>query len=270
MSGHQCKMSNKEKSVLSRQEVLEVICEDLNTFNFQLYDYVFENASETPTGFLGDHVILNVKVGIKDREKRRSYFVKTVPFAIGAHREYIEKTGCFFKEIGVYKTIFQDFKNARNGQIQKWHPQYFYSRNEELFVVEDLCSSNYYMYPERTLLDEQHVVATLNSLAAFHACSIVLEEKLNRGEMETSFGEFERKSCKEFTLNEVYPALLFESYVTDVKGHPGNTAHESAIRAETALIRLLPGYTSKEKEIITKRLPDKMRRYFQLIKSSDK
>lgn len=260
--------NEKCKNVLSKEEVLKIIETDLNTKKFNLLDYEIKPASENPMGFLGDHMKVKGNVKIEDTTKEVTYFVKKIPSEVPEHLEYAQKTRAFYKEIELFKTLFNDLKDAQNPKIRtKWRPDYFYSRDYEVVVIEDLSINGYYMLPERTLMDEAHIKASLKGMAAMHAASFVFEEKFNQGKIGHRSPFFTKKTGK---IGDIYDHLKFEGEVIDEPGHPGYLLCTAGIRSELAIVDLLPGYTQAEKEKIKKELPNRLRNIFELAKSSNK
>lgn len=263
--------ANGTDGKLSRDEVEAVVRQSLNSGDFHLVGYQLRPASESPLGFLGEHLKLRVEFrqdGGKIRE--RHFFVKTIPSSVPQHMKYALETRAFFKEIEMYKTLFADIKKGQKNPT-KWCPDYFYSRGEELLVVEDLSVMGYYMLPERTLMDEEHVRASLRAMAAMHAGSLVLQEKLRAGVVTSLSPNYEKyKKKADVTLGELYAHLTYETEVSDIKGHPGNDFMEVGFKSQLPLVDLMEGYTNQEKNKIKEKLPHALRRILPLVKPSDK
>ncbi|KAL0276416.1 UNVERIFIED_CONTAM: hypothetical protein PYX00_003998 [Menopon gallinae] len=220
-------------------------------------------------GFLGSHAKITATVTTKTGVKELHYFVKKMPTAVPEHLEYAAKTRAFYKEIELYKTLLQDLKDAQKSKMTKWCPEYYYSRGEELVVTEDLSAEGYYMLPERTLMDEDHIKASLKAVAAMHAGSFVFEEMFNRGEVGTRSPTFKTGRAEgRVTLGEIYSHLTFETEASDQPGHPGNTFYEVGIRGQLNIVDLLPGLSQPRRENIKAKLPDILRKMMQLVKVS--
>lgn len=50
--------------ILSRQEILQIVGQDLGTNDFKLLDYKLSLFSENPMGFLGVHIKVSVTVQV--------------------------------------------------------------------------------------------------------------------------------------------------------------------------------------------------------------
>ena len=250
----------------------------LKTDNFTIDSAIVVPASEDTLGFLGEHYKAIFSIKISNEIKNFEYFVKKIPKKVPQHYEYARKTRAFFKEIQIYKTLFTDLKSGQGDDDDdnktKWHPDYVYSKGEDVLVLENLTNLNYYMYPERSYMDEEHFNATIKALAAMHASSIAFEKKFNEGKIKKSMSpnlnkfKSNENNMAGITIGELYSHLTFETEASDEKGHPGNTFHETGIKSQLKIIDLLPGYTQEEKMIINDKLPDVMRKFYQLVKPS--
>lgn len=265
-------MQTNDQTVLSEKEVFHVVFQDLGTHDFEILDSKLKPIGETATGFLGEHKRLEVTVdlnGPKKSKKKLTYFVKKTSNEAPTQKEFLEKTGCFLKEIGIYKTIFKEFDKVLTENVIKWRPKYFHSKGLDLFVIEDLSASEYYLFPERTLLDKEHVLVALRSLAAMHASSVLLEEKLRQGKLKLDSSTSISVNSNT-TVWDLYQDLLFEGDFPAGLEEFSHIHHETAIKAEKEIIDHLPNFTEREKVMIKKKLPDAMRRVFELVKPSNK
>lgn len=256
-------------SVLREEEVVTVLENDLGK-EFRLKEFTVKLASDNLTGFLGEHYMLEVQ--IQGQPRTLSYFVKKIPTRVPEHSEYALKTGAFYKEVELYKTLFVDMKNSQSNKEKptKWHPECFYTREHDLFVLENLTEAGYYMYPRTKLMDEDHIKSSLRAMAAMHAASIVFEEKFNQKTLQSLSGVQLDPTQSKVTVGDVYSNLTFETEASDVKGHPGNTFHEAGIQSQLEIVRLLPEYTAEEQKLIADKLPKILRHFLQLVKTSDK
>lgn len=48
--------------------------------------------------------------------------------------------------------------------VTKWCPEFYFARGAEILVVEDLCPQGFYMYPERALMELDHIIATVRAI----------------------------------------------------------------------------------------------------------
>lgn len=148
-------------------------------------------------GFLGEYFRLKIDAIVNDSKSELNFFVKSLPLNDLKQRKMLEDTGIFRKEVTVYKNLLMDLMEIMNGKL-KWCPRgYFY--RDDLLVLDDLSLENYEILPFRFKFTQQHVEVTLRTLASFHCCSIVFEEKQKKS-IEREFGE-----------------MLFETSVADIQ-----------------------------------------------------
>lgn len=262
-------MGSKTEEILNKEEILKVVKTNLKHDNFTLKDVIVKPAGENPLGFNGEHAKITVTVIINGQNTDLHYFVKKTPNAVQAHREYLDKAKCFYKEIGLFKSLLIDLTNARKfyKRVEKWYPECYYYKNEDIIVFEDVSVDGYYMVPERMFLNKDYILKCLDSIAAMHASSIIFEEKLKIGEIRTIS---ENRGSNLKSIGELYKNLLFETEATGDKNHPGNWVYETGIKAFVELVDLLPNYTNDQKIIIKKKLPNEMRRIYDLVKPSER
>lgn len=255
---------------LSEEEVKKTVAADLGSPNFQMLNYKILPASDNPLGFLGDHCRITVRVNFKGEEKLLHYFEKKIPTKASSHYDYAVRTGAFFKEIELYKTLIKDFDDAMDParEKMKWKPDFYYSRGAEIFVVEDLSFQDFYMLPERSMADLEHTQITIDAMAVMHAATLIFEEKLNTGKSKTRSTKF--IPGKRTNIWDLYANLFFETEASDEKGHPGNTFWEAGIRSQLAIIDHLPNSTETQKQALQKHLKEKMRLCLEFVKPSKK
>lgn len=118
--------------------------------------------------------------GESDEQRERHLMIKGKPTA-QVFIEMIENMGVFRKEITMYGQCLP----AMHRELRKYFPKntpyvapdsYKCSR-EDTLVMEDLGESGYKMANRRNQLDFEHCIATLRTLARFHALSAKVYEK---------------------------------------------------------------------------------------------
>jgi len=254
----------------SEQEIRETVAADLGTTNFQLLNFDIRPASDNPLGFMGDHVRITAHVLVDGVQKSRHYFGKKIPTKVLSHYNLANETGAFYKEIELCKTLFNDFQKALDPKrsVRKWMPNFYFARLSDMLIMEDLSVDGYSMLPERTLMDLEHAMASVEAMAVMHSASIIFEEKLNSGKAKTLSAKFTPGT--KTNIGELYPNLIFETESSDVKGHPGNTYCEAGYRSQVPLVDFLPDYTLEQRQKIKCNLVEKMRLMLQFVKPSKK
>jgi len=253
---------------ISSDDIKATVNKEVGNSDFQIIDFSIKAASDDPLGFLGDHVRIMVNALVKGADRKFQYFAKKIPTKMKAQREYAEGTRAFFKEIELYKTLFDDMERATTTRKQ-WKPECFFTRDYDLLIVEDLSLKGFYMLPERTLMDLKYVKASIKAMARMHSRSIIFEEQYNAGHAK-SLSPLAASIKGKATIRDLYPGLIFESECTDNPEHPGFTFWEVGIKGQAALIDLLPKYTDEEKENIKKSFGDTIRQVYRMLEPSDK
>lgn len=254
---------------ISKEEVFQAVVNDVGeSKDFQDFKYSIVPASKEPLGFMGEHVRIIVETSINNSPTKLQYFAKKIPTKTAPQKEYAEKTRAFYKEIELYKTLFEDMHKALSPTRRhlKWRPICYLTRDWDLLIVEDLSLQGYYMLPERTLIDLQHLKVAIKTMARMHAGSMIFEEKLKTGQCTTQSTRISDQ--KEVLIKDLYPNLIFESECTDDPSHPGHTFWEVGIKSQCAIIDLLPGYTPEQKERIRNKFPDTIRQVYRMLEPS--
>nr|CAI5824047.1 unnamed protein product [Callosobruchus analis] len=159
-----------------------------------LVNYTILPFSDEVVGFLAQHFRLIIEsvdwLGIQHKQ---SFFMKCLPQANEAQRDYVQKMNIFEKEGLLYKNLISEFLGYAS---QSFAPKcYFYKTNEYL-ILEDLASENFQVN-NLGYWTLDCAKAAINTIARFHAGSIIFEEK--RSSIE-----------KPFRINEHYPIEVQE------------------------------------------------------------
>ncbi|KAL0276419.1 UNVERIFIED_CONTAM: hypothetical protein PYX00_004000 [Menopon gallinae] len=251
--------SNPENDVLSKPEILSVLAKFFSSKDFVVDSYQFEKyPNPTSLSFGGEHLKLMItatdarqgNTGSTPSDKKTyTFFVKKLPPAPDPSFPPT-MTQAFLKETELYSKVFVDFAEAQNPQSWKhWYPECYLTRPGEIMVLEDLLQSGYYRVARRDCLSKEQLLATMRALAAFHAASITLEEKMKE------------------TLLEAYEHIKLE---TDFICYPRTVFLETAIKSQLKLVEQLPGYSPVEMEMIKEQLPNLLRRIPTMAKASTK
>lgn len=209
----------------------------------------FSLASAEPIGFLAHHSVLNVTVFLKslDRCEDLIFFVKSLPKFVSEHTDYVESFHTFEKEIVLYESLIPP---ALNVSSIKFAANCYLIKKNDLLVFEHLTQSGYSLVQRNDgLLDFNHLLVALRTIAAMHASSIVLE-KTN--------AELIKEMCKNGLFENAYPSHVATKRVDAV---------ENGIRALCQLIKYIPKYANNFDVIIPKFVQE-MRKIFEFCKSS--
>jgi len=143
-----------------------------------------------------------------------------------------------------------------------------YARGNEILVIEDLCCQGYYMYPERTVMDIESIKATMRAMAAMHVGPMLFEQKLRDGKARSPPKGWTSDQSPD--MLQIYKNILFETEVNPLPGSAGNTFCEAGFKSQVAIVDLLPGYSSEQKEKIKSKLKDTLRKLFLYVAPSKK
>lgn len=116
----------------------------------------------------------------------RSFVIKLNP--PGVTQDVMDQFNVFPKEIEMYTKVlphFEDVYSAALGTPFKISPKCIKTRssNDELgnfLLLQDLCESGFRTVNRVKGLDMKHMEVSLQTLAKFHAASVVYIEKVNR------------------------------------------------------------------------------------------
>ena len=188
-------------SQLSEDECSEIVKKYLHNSEFELLEWNIKNIHGTKPGFLGvpTNLTINVLHNGMTNSKTLQFFVKHVPNGNSKLEDLVRTLRVFYKESEIYVNILTTLKPYIIGNI---FPEFFYTRTEDILVLEDLCLLGLKTKPIHEICDVAHCEITIRALAKLHAASIVYEEK----------------NCVK--LNELYPNLFFETLFIDDPSNP--------------------------------------------------
>lgn len=201
--------------------------------------------SDKPIGYLADHFTLriNVSSGFKD------YFLKVVPQNVEKRVEYLDETGFFAKELDMYRTVIPKLLLHSS---MTWAPECYLAKDGHFIVMEIL--NDYKINSNKSLVfDFDHIKVAAETLAVFHASSIIYEEKFGR-----KLGD----ECK---------AILEERAYVPKDGYVRQKGLENAIEVLTELLKIIPQFRDSPKlNFIEKKFPETIRKIYDFVKRSEK
>lgn len=158
-----------------KDDVTKTIEKKLSTPNFVILRYSLEPLIQR-IGLLGDHSLLHVfLLDTEGKEQGLSLFLKFFP-KFAAPAKFAEGIGAFKKEIFVYE-LFDMFKETGITLISSVTPNCYITQYNKYLILDDLISEGYEVLDKHKTLDYEGVLVVLQSLAKFHASSIIYEEK---------------------------------------------------------------------------------------------
>lgn len=126
--------------LLSARDCEEILlkCDE----NAKLTKYDVNKIGGKVFGFLSAHYYVTIEYSKFDGKGIYSqrFFLKTMPRSNETQRAYIESMGIFKKEILNYKNLFSEFSQLTR---RPFAAKYYFSKNDDCLVIEDLSSLNY-------------------------------------------------------------------------------------------------------------------------------
>ncbi|XP_064551399.1 uncharacterized protein LOC135437407 [Drosophila montana] len=228
--------------LLTHEECVQILKNLLNVANEQLHLLDFQvERDNSAVGYLGDYYTLSLSYCTEDNKspQQQQLFVKALP----EKSDEPEKEAIFRKEACLYDTLLTDMQ--RYSKI-KWSAICYFTRSD-LLVLENIKHIGYSAASER-LLNAEQLHQLLRSLAAFHASSLVYEQRRDKN-IGHEFGE---------SLTEITIAPDISWYTT-------------GLSAILAVIKSLPQYqTSQYVGGLDAQLAEIARRTYEQVAPSNK
>lgn len=144
----------------------------------RLLSFDINRHSENIIGFLGDHLRLTVYYQESNKEPAKvSFFVKCVPQGNTNANIFVTEMGVFQKELLLYRDLLPEMQKLVNVKFCPEH--YLVNFENHCLVLENLADENF--ISKGTSFSDNEIEAMLQTLAAFHASSIIYEEKRSVG-----------------------------------------------------------------------------------------
>ncbi|XP_043281732.1 uncharacterized protein [Venturia canescens] len=202
------KMIDDEKCFeIVRKKLLEDSIND-----FRLVDYEMIPIDQV-NGYMGQYFTLKTTISCSDRpDENRVYnfFAKIPPPITSPQYEWVQEYGSFRKEVDLYKTVFPEvLQNLEKRSI----PEYFFGRENDIIVLEDMANSGFVMTDKFVSFDFQHCQIIIKKLAKFHAKSIIFEE-LEKRNLHKEFSHCMQETL--WPLTEGRSKRMFDAAVKGV------------------------------------------------------
>ncbi|XP_070506316.1 uncharacterized protein [Chironomus tepperi] len=186
---------------ISENECLVIVRTATGNENVKIENFSAEHFGDF-LGYLGEYYRLKITAKVDDStDLQFQFFVKSLPIIdMRSRREMLIESGIFRKEMKIYENLLQKFVelDKLHDDNEMWCPKIYLVR-DDLIVFEDLTTIDYKVLPFGTFdFTEQHVEATLKSLANLHACSIAYEEK------------------EKISIGKEFSDILFETSICDI------------------------------------------------------
>ncbi|XP_063995221.1 uncharacterized protein LOC135172783 [Diachasmimorpha longicaudata] len=223
-------MKNRnEDGILDEAECLEIVEKKLvkeKMGNYSLVEYKLI-PMDGSSGFMGQYFTLKATVSSRSSPpdtRTINFFVKIPPPADSPQGEFNNEFGSFKKEVALYTEVFPE---VLRGLDRYSVPECFFGLDGDVIVLEDMMPAGYIMKNKLDPFDFDHCKVVLETLAKFHAKSII----------------FETLSKK--SLLEEFPHCMHETLFSfDGRGQRG---FQAAVAAALAMIDLLDSLDDAEK-----------------------
>lgn len=237
-------------TLLAPQTYHKIVKKRLNVCDNDSVDFKVEQISEQYADCT-DQLVLKIRVKSEKEIKNLSFFVKLFPKTL-AKVNYVQQTKSFEKEIFAYTVYFKNVKKYLPQVDLSFISRHFYSKPNEVIVLENLTDEGYSIAKTSYYFDEAHVKVALKTLAEFHAVSLAYEETKSKeiGEKYRLTDEFANEL--EETSYKKDENLLTYQYL--------RAAHEDILY----LVEALP-QTKLGKEDVKNKLSEKFEEIFEVI-----
>nr|XP_019526202.2 uncharacterized protein LOC109398309 [Aedes albopictus] len=211
-----------------------------------------ERFGGSPDGFLADHFALKVVI-VSGNDKppstqEVSFFLKAVPKGNLVLAKYLDEIGSFRKEVALCEKVIPELERMLVGR--QVVPKYLLTKEDRLIIMENVKARGFdILKGNRGLMEYAQLEKVLETLAYFHAGTILLEQKEDQG------------------LMEMFPDVLNENAWTGVQGSIRTRDVENVIVLWCEFMRVVERDSSKLGTILTA-LPDTIRSLYEYVKPS--
>lgn len=248
----------RSKEEILRVEECEIILErHFHDRKFKIIKYDIVPISEGVEGYLGEHYFIKIKFKRSNEILNKSFFAKIPPLNYNLQLEFTRMSNAFEKEIFFYEAFVKYFKKYSTSFNEDMFPKYFYSRGNDLIVMENLREKNYREAEAAHVLDLKHLKLILKVLAKIHSASLTFEEKKS----------VEIK--KPFRLIDDYPEYLTEGFFQRDTKFLGFKWHEASLKGIITITDKMP-LSEMEKIEFKKKFKELTEKCFEIVKPSKK
>lgn len=209
--------------------------------------------SDKPIGFLGGHFILKVNFNsikqieiTKSVKNEISFFIKKLPNSDHSQFEYVSEMNAFSKEVNFYEKLIPKLRSFGN---EKWSPKCYFIEKDNFLVFENLVAGGFQMLSNHNYFDFHHMKIAIETLARFHASSIILEEN---------------EKC--LIPDKFFDCIKENSYPNDDQ-NVRVLGFNKAVSVLLELIEKIPKYQENYEKICEK-FPKLMKKIFEFVKPS--
>lgn len=172
-----------------KQDLDDALTKKLGTKNFLILEFKVDHLPDM-TGLLGDHAYLTVTFLNTEGDKETlTFFIKFFP-KLEAQKVFAEGIGAFKKEMFVYE-LLEKFKSSAINLAEAVTPTCYFSKYNKYLFLDNLTEEGYVMPDKHNFLNFDTISGILQSLARFHASSILYEVKTGTNLLDHHEDDFE-------------------------------------------------------------------------------
>lgn len=235
----------REMSVIvSEKEAQELVSKD-KSLQGSYKSHKVRSMSDKPIGYLADHFVLQVSTS----HETRDYFLKAVPTNVQKRVDYLDETGFFLKEVKVYEKLIPLLLPHSS---LPWAPACYLFKDDRFIVMEILNDFKNFSTID-LVFDFDHMKVAAETLAVFHASSVIYEIKSGR------------------MIGDDFEKTLEENAYPSNEGHIRHKGFFNALEVLSELIKIIPKYQKSENlpEILEK-FAVVLKKIFKFVQPSEK
>lgn len=174
-------ISPQDRRILTDRDVNEILGRKLDGVDYRLVDWRLEPFGQT-VGFLGRYYRLVVNARTNGGTRSLRFFAKSPPPCDSVQYEFLQRYDTFNKEIAVYTDLM---RRMGAGERPKWTVECYLCKRNVVIVLEDASIDGYVMLDKYVPFDTEHCVWLLRTISRLHSRSLILDERLRRGDGRT-------------------------------------------------------------------------------------
>ncbi|XP_063922479.1 uncharacterized protein LOC135136925 [Zophobas morio] len=211
--------------LLSKEDCYVIVKNKIRTTNYQFLCYKVTPLSDV-SGFLGQYHKLQIKIRLQLDETTVNCFIKSVP-RLGISMDIANDLNSFSREFFVYETIVAQMLKHEINIINDCIPPCYFYRPKEFMLFENMALLGYQNLDAMEPLNFNMLTLLVKTLAKFHACSLLLEEKISQ------------KEGKPYSLYNSYKEYFTEPLFFEDEKHRGARQSATGLKAVLAAVKLL-------------------------------
>ncbi|XP_066998233.1 uncharacterized protein [Anabrus simplex] len=243
----------EHSNLLSPGEVFTIVSRRLDSENIKVEEVVFAPIGSGMTGFMGDH--LRIQVVVKETRLGQRYelqfFSKSLPTTSQEHIDYVLSFGAYEKEVVAYSSILPELRECLATRA-RWSCDCFLTR-PDLIVLENISHQGFQLHDSLKCMDNAHITLVLSSLARLHAASLIFEERHSK-------------------IDDAFKEVMFENLFSATEGSSSYNWFMTGINTAVHLTKYLEKFSDNAKllSVIKKELPDICKLMWEFVKPSKK